>query len=366
MGIKHLIDFNDMSREEWEKLYALTCDIIDHPEKYAHACEGRLMATLFYEPSTRTMFSFQAAMQRLGGKIIGFSEPANSSVAKGEDLQDTIKIVSSYTDIVVMRNPIEGAAKAVSLYSSVPVVNAGDGGHLHPTQTLTDLTTIAKEKGHMDGLTVGMCGDLKNGRTVHSLIKALSRYENVTFVLVSPDNLKVPHYLVEMLQRKNLRCVETTDLDSVIGQLDILYMTRVQRERFVSMEEYERCKGIYILDTEKMSHAKPDMLVMHPMPIVDEITHEVDEDPRAVYFKQARYGMFVRMALIYSLIYKKIDIAEDDGQYIETNLSCTNPRCVCNIEHYLPHRFKAVKSNPDIAYCIYCEKQYSRNGEQHG
>lgn len=360
MGIKHLIDFNDMSMEEWDKLYALTMDIYHNPAKYAHVCDGRLMATLFYEPSTRTMFSFQAAMMRLGGKIIGFSSPQDSSVSKGEDLQDTIKIVSSYTDIIAMRNPIEGAAKAVSYYSSVPVINAGDGGHLHPTQTLTDLTTIGAEKGHWDNLTVGMCGDLKNGRTVHSLIKALSRYPGMKFVLISPDNLKIPHYLVEMLERKGIPCVETTDLDSVIGELDILYMTRVQRERFASMEEYERSKGIYILDKEKMEHAKPDMLVMHPMPIVDEITHDVDQDPRAVYFKQARYGMFVRMALILKLINEDIEIEGDDGKYVDTHLTCTNPRCVCNFEHYLPKRFKAVKSNPDIIYCVYCEKQYDR------
>lgn len=358
MSIRHLIDFNDMSKEEWDKLYELTMDIYHNPAKYAHVCEGRLMATLFYEPSTRTMFSFQAAMMRLGGKIIGFSSPQNSSASKGEDLQDTIRIVSSYTDIIAMRSPVEGAAKAVSYYSSVPVINAGDGGHLHPTQTLTDLTTIAAEKGHLDNLTIGMCGDLLNGRTVHSLIKALSRYDGMKFVLVSPDNLKVPHYLVEMLQRKGIPCVETTDLDSVIGQLDILYMTRVQRERFASLEEYEKSKGIYILDEEKMTHAKKDMLVMHPMPIVDEITHGVDDDPRAIYFKQARYGMFVRMALIYKLINQEIEIEGDDGVYLKTKRACSNPRCVTNSEHYLPQRFKQVKSNPEICYCVYCEKQY--------
>lgn len=300
---RHLIDPMDFTLEELNEVFNLADQIIASPEEFAHTCEGKILATLFYEPSTRTRFSFEAAMLRLGGKVLGFSEPNSSSAAKGESVADTIRTVACYADIAVMRHPKEGAPKVASMYSDIPVINAGDGGHQHPTQTLTDLLTIKTVKKSLSNQTIGLCGDLKFGRTVHSLIKALSRYENNKFVLISPNELKIPDYIrKEILQKNNIEFVEVERMEEVIDKLDILYMTRVQRERFFNEEDYIRLKDSYILDGEKMKLAKEDMIVLHPLPRVNEISYEVDLDPRACYFRQAKYGMFVRMALIAKLL----------------------------------------------------------------
>ena len=301
--MKHLLNPLDFSVEELNELLDLARDISNNPQKYSHACDGKKLATLFYEPSTRTRFSFEAAMMRLGGKILGFSEPNSSSSAKGETLADTIRMVSIYSDIIAMRHPKEGSAKVASMYSSVPVINAGDGGHQHPTQTLTDLLTIKSQKGKLEGHTIGLCGDLKNGRTVQSLIMAMSRYKDTKFILISPKELVIPEYIrEEVLKRNNISFREVENIEEVIEELDILYMTRIQKERFFNEEEYLRLKDCYILNNEKMQKAKSDMIVMHPLPRVNEIATEVDSDDRAVYFKQAEYGMYVRMALIVKLL----------------------------------------------------------------
>ena len=295
---RNLIDPMDFSVEELEEVFSLADKIIENPKKYSKVCEGKLLATLFYEPSTRTRLSFEAAMLRLGGKVLGFSDANCSSVSKGESLEDTIKIVSGYTDVIAMRHPKEGAAEVASKHSYVPIINAGDGGHQHPTQTLTDLLTIRRIKGDFSNHTIGLCGDLKFGRTVHSLVKALSRYENNKFILISPKELKIPDYIKEFLNERNIEFKEVDKLEDVIGELDILYMTRVQKERFEDKEEYMRLKDTYVLDKEKMNMAKEEMMVLHPLPRVNEISTDVDDDKRACYFKQARFGMFVRMALI--------------------------------------------------------------------
>lgn len=303
MKNKHLIDPMDLSIEELDELFKLAHQIINDPKKYSKICDGKILGTLFYEPSTRTRLSFEAAMMRLGGKVLGFSEPNSSSVSKGETLADTIKIVSIYTDIIAMRHPKEGSAKVASIYADVPVINAGDGGHQHPTQTLADLLTIECMKKGLKGHTIGICGDLKYGRTVHSLIKAMSRYEGTKFVLISPKELQIPDYIrTEYIEKKNIEFKQVDNLEEVIGELDILYMTRIQKERFFNEEEYLRLKDSYILDEEKMKHAKKDMIVMHPLPRVNEIAIEVDKDPRAAYFKQAEYGMYARMALMCKLL----------------------------------------------------------------
>ena len=303
MTNKHLIDPMDFSVEELDQIFELAHQIIANPKKFSKICDGKILGTLFYEPSTRTRFSFEAAMMRLGGKILGFSEPNSSSASKGESLADTIKMVSIYTDIIAMRHPKEGSAKVASLYSSVPVINARDGGHQHPTQTLADLLTIECMKKGLRGHTIGICGDLKYGRTVHSLIKAMSRYEGTSFILISPKELKVPGYIKEeFIAKKNIEFKEVERLEDVMDELDILYMTRIQRERFFNEEEYLRLKDSYILDAEKMTKAKKDMIVMHPLPRVNEIAMEVDEDSRAAYFKQAEYGMYARMALMCKLL----------------------------------------------------------------
>lgn len=303
MKSKHLIDPMDFSKEELQEIFKLAHQIIANPREYSHICDGKILATLFYEPSTRTRFSFEAAMMRLGGKILGFSEPNSSSTAKGETLADTITMVSIYSDIIAMRHPMEGSAKLASMYSEVPVINAGDGGHQHPTQTLTDLLTIESLKNGLTNHTIGICGDLKNGRTVHSLIKAMSRYEGTKFILISPKELSIPVYIrEEILIKNNIEFKEVEKLEDVIDELDILYMTRIQKERFFNEEEYIRLKDSYILDVEKMKLAKKDMIVMHPLPRVNEISIEVDRDDRACYFKQAEYGMYVRMALIAKLL----------------------------------------------------------------
>ena len=303
MTKKHLIDPMDFSKEELEEIFNLAHQIIANPKEYSNVCNGKILATLFYEPSTRTRFSFEAAMMRLGGKILGFSEPNSSSTAKGETLADTITMVSIYADIIAMRHPKEGAARLASMYSGVPVINAGDGGHQHPTQTLTDLLTIKTLKESLNNHVIGICGDLKNGRTVHSLIKAMSRYEGTKFILISPKELSIPTYIrEEILLKNNVEFREVEKLEDVIDELDILYMTRIQKERFFNEEEYLRLKDSYILDVEKMKLAKDDMIVMHPLPRVNEIDIEVDKDKRASYFKQAEYGMYVRMALIAKLL----------------------------------------------------------------
>ena len=303
MKNKNLIDPMDFSKEELEELFNLAHQIISNPKEYSHVCDGKILATLFYEPSTRTRFSFEAAMMRLGGKILGFSEPNSSSTAKGETLADTITMVSIYSDIIAMRHPMEGSAKLASMYSQVPVINAGDGGHQHPTQTLTDLLTIESLKNGLDNHTIGICGDLKNGRTVHSLIKAMSRYDGTKFILISPKELAIPDYIRdEVLLKNNIEFKEVEKLEEVINELDILYMTRIQKERFFNEEEYLRLKDSYILDVEKMNLAKDDMIVLHPLPRVNEIAVEVDKDSRACYFKQAEFGMYVRMALIAKLL----------------------------------------------------------------
>ncbi|WP_195264149.1 MULTISPECIES: aspartate carbamoyltransferase [unclassified Clostridium] len=300
---KHLIDPMDFSRQELQEIFKLAHQIMANPREYSHICDGKILATLFYEPSTRTRFSFEAAMMRLGGKILGFSEPNSSSTVKGETLADTITMVSIYSDIIAMRHPMEGSAKLASMYSEVPVINAGDGGHQHPTQTLTDLLTIESLKDGLTNHTMGICGDLKNGRTVHSLIKAMSRYEGTKFILISPKELSIPIYIrEEILIKNNIEFKEVEKLEDVIEELDILYMTRIQKERFFNEEEYIRLKDSYILDIEKMKLAQKDMIVMHPLPRVNEISIEVDKDERACYFKQAEYGMYVRMALIAKLL----------------------------------------------------------------
>ncbi len=299
---RHLLNPMDFSVEEIYKLIDLASDIEKNPDKYAHACDRKILATLFYEPSTRTRLSFEAAMYRLGGHVLGFSSAASSSATKGETVSDTLRMISCYADICAMRHPKEGAAFVASQKAGIPVINAGDGGHQHPTQTLTDLLTIHSLKGSFEGLTVGLCGDLKFGRTVHSLINALSRYEGVKFVLISPPELKVPEYITDMLDSKGYDYTEVISLDEAIPNLDILYMTRVQKERFFNEEDYLRMKDFYILNKEKMALAKDDMLVLHPLPRVNEIALEVDDDPRAAYFKQAQYGMYVRMAIILTLL----------------------------------------------------------------
>lgn len=301
--MRHLIDPSDLSVQEVDELLDLADRIAKDPKHYSEVCKGKKLATLFYEPSTRTRLSFEAAMLNLGGSVLGFASADSSSAAKGESVADTIRVISCYADICAMRHPKEGAPMVASRFSQIPVINAGDGGHQHPTQTLTDLMTIRAIKGRLGGLTIGLCGDLKFGRTVHSLIKSLSRYEGIRFVLVSPGELRVPDYIVgEVLRAKGIPYEEVEDLETVIGKLDILYMTRVQRERFFNEEDYIRLKDSYILTAHKMQGAKPDMAVLHPLPRVNEIAVEVDDDPRAAYFTQAQNGVYVRMALIMKLL----------------------------------------------------------------
>ncbi len=300
--MRHLMSPLDFSTDELEQLFTLAGDIEKNPASYAHACDGKILATCFYEPSTRTRLSFESAMTRLGGRVIGFSDAASSSASKGESVSDTIRVISCYADICAMRHPKEGAPMVAAVKSGIPVINAGDGGHQHPTQTLTDLFTIRSLKGRLNDFTIGLCGDLKFGRTVHSLIHALSRYENIRFLFISPEELRVPDYITDMLKSKNIPYEESIRLEDVIGRLDLLYMTRVQKERFFNEEDYVRLKDFYILDTAKMALAKKDMLVLHPLPRVNEISVEIDDDPRAAYFKQVQYGVYTRMALILTLL----------------------------------------------------------------
>ena len=304
--MRHLMSPLDFSVEELDRLFDLANDIEKNKAKYSHACDGKKLATCFYEPSTRTRLSFESAMLSLGGSVLGFSDAAQSSAAKGESVSDTIRMISCYSDICAMRHPKEGAPMVASTHSRIPVINAGDGGHQHPTQTLTDLLTIRSLKGRLNNFTIGLCGDLKFGRTVHSLINALSRYDNITFIFVSPEELRIPEYITDNLKEQNIPYKEVISLEEVMPELDLLYMTRVQRERFFNEEDYVRLKDFYILNKEKMQLAKEDMLVLHPLPRVNEISVEVDEDPRAVYFKQVQYGVYVRMALILTLL--EIDV----------------------------------------------------------
>lgn len=300
---KNLIDINDLSIKEIDDLIKVANDIITNKEKYSKKCDGKILATLFFEPSTRTRLSFESAMLRLGGNVLGFSEASSSSTTKGESLADTVTVVSGYSDIIAMRHPKEGAPVVAARNCSVPIINAGDGGHNHPTQTLTDLFTISREKGRLDNLTIGLCGDLKFGRTVHSLITAMSRYKNIKFILISPNELKLPEYIKkDVLDKNNISYIETNDIEEYLKDLDILYMTRVQKERFFNEADYIRLKDYYILNEEKLKKAKKDLCILHPLPRVNEIAVEVDNDKRACYFKQARYGVYIRMALILKLL----------------------------------------------------------------
>ncbi|HHT16778.1 MAG TPA: aspartate carbamoyltransferase [Papillibacter sp.] len=350
MAFRHLISIEDVSLPLWEELYGLCEDIMACPKNYSLACSGKVLATLFFEPSTRTNFSFQAAMMRLGGSVFGFSEPSATSTAKGETFADTVRMMSSYSDAIVIRSPYEGAALAASLYSEVPIINAGDGGHLHPTQTLADITTIRRKRGAIEKLTVGLCGDLLYGRTIHSLVMALSKFPEIHFYLISPRELAIPDYMLAHLKRQNQRYIETTNLESVLPQLDILYMTRVQRERFEDPSKYDRMKNVYILNRRKLQAAKEDMLVMHPLPRLEEIARDVDDDPRAVYFEQARLGMFIRMALLHKMTHMPRISAEPLRD--NTEGVCVNERCISQKETYLPKL-----ENPDApGQCAYCDK----------
>ena len=353
MTSRHMIDLDSLSLEEIQKILDLAKIIMDKPKYFYDSCHGLLMATLFYEPSTRTQMSFQSAMLKLGGQLIGFSNPVNSSVSKGESLKDTVRVVSNYADILVMRNPIEGSAYAASLYSKSPVINAGDGGHLHPTQTLADLVTLSHEKGRLSDLTIGLCGDMKNGRTVHSLVKALSKYKNNKFVMISTPELQMPEYIIDILKKSGCEYSFSSSLEEAISSLDVLYMTRIQQERFKSEEEYERQKGVYVLDEEKMKLAKKDLVVLHPLPRVDEITVGVDDDSRAKYFEQTEYGMYARMALIILMLENRGGKVPEKT-YSTHDKQCKNPRCVTNSESYVPHLFY---ENGGKLVCKYCDSE---------
>lgn len=301
--MRHLLDTTDLSLDEIDDIISLATDIISNPKKYAHVCDGKKLATLFFEPSTRTRLSFEAAMYELGGNVIGFSEASSTSASKGETVEDTVRIVSNYADIIAMRHPLEGAPRVAVTKTLVPIINAGDGGHAHPTQTLADLLTFYREKGRLDNLTIGLCGDLKFGRTVHSLIKAMCRYKNIKFVLIAPNELQVPDYIIkDVLEPSGTKYVQVESMDAVMPDLDVLYMTRIQRERFFSAEEYLKYENAFILDLDKLENVKSDLTIMHPLPRVNEIATNVDDDPRAKYFEQALNGKYVRMALIMTLL----------------------------------------------------------------
>ena len=368
--MRHLIDPMDLTVEEIDQLLAVGDDIIQNPAKYSEICKGKKLATLFYEPSTRTRLSFESAMLELGGSVIGFSSADSSSAAKGESVADTIRVIGCFADIAAMRHPKEGAPMVAAMNSPIPVINAGDGGHQHPTQTLTDLMTIHRLKGHLDNLTIGLCGDLKFGRTVHSLILALSRYTGIRFVLISPKELAVPDYIKEeVLDKKKIPYTEVQSLDEAMPELDILYMTRIQRERFASEEEYLRLKDSYILTPKQLELAKPDMYILHPLPRVNEISVAVDNDPRAAYFTQVFCGKIIRMALILKLL-DRIPAPFDQQlpaperhqpQVVHNHLHCGNPRCITTIEQELPQAFRPVEEKPGAFRCIYCEAQSNRS-----
>lgn len=362
--MRSVIDITDFSVKELDELLKTACDISQNPDKYAESCKGKKLATLFFEPSTRTRLSFEAAMMELGGNVLGFSQASSSSASKGESMADTAKIVSCYADIMAIRHPKEGAPYVAARNASIPVINAGDGGHCHPTQTMADLLTIYRELGHFDNLTVGCCGDLKYGRTVHSLLAALSRYQNVKVVLISPEELKLPDYVkYEVLEKNGMKYVETASLEDAMPELDVLYMTRIQQERFDSIEEYNRLKDSYVLTEEKMKAAKQNMRVLHPLPRVNEISVKVDRDPRAAYFRQALNGKYMRMALILKLLEdaklgKQMD--EEKNVIVDT-IRCDNPRCITSTEQELSHAFKCVDSKNGIYRCLYCEAKKKVN-----
>ena len=347
--MRNIVNILDLSKEEIDRLIEVASDIIVHPEKYAEACRGKIMGALFFEPSTRTRLSFTSAMMSLGGSVLGFDQAASTSVTKGETVSDTVRMVSAYSDIIAMRHPKEGAPIVASRVSSVPIINAGDGGHFHPTQTLTDLFTIKHKLGHFEGLTVGICGDLKYGRTVHSLISALARYEGVRFVLISPAELGVPEYIKAEFLDGKCEYSEVTGLEDAIPELDILYMTRIQAERFESREEYERLKDVYILNAEKLERAKSTLSILHPLPRVNEIDVDVDDDERAHYFDQAKYGRYIRMALILMLLGTKE--AADKRAFGEPDetLECVNPHCISLSERGIKKLFSDGK-------CVYCDQ----------
>ncbi len=355
--MRHLIEPTDLSVQETNEIVALAEDIIAHRDRYADRCRGKKLATLFYEPSTRTRLSFTSAMMELGGNVIGFSDARNSSVSKGETVQDTVRVINCFADIIAMRHWVEGAPLAATQVSRTPVINAGDGSHSHPTQTLTDLLTIKRELGRLDNLTIGFRGDLKFGRTVHSLIKAMSRYDNIRIVLIAPPELRLPSYIKsEVCDRCGMDYREVDDMESVMPELDVLYMTRVQKERFVDEEEFERVKDCFVLDARKMSMAKSDMAVLHPLPRVNEILQEVDDDPRAAYFRQVENGKFVRMALMLRLLEwaEKDSLVERPAAEQSTGHTCSNPRCITNTEPVEP-LFHASQTEPDVYRCVYCE-----------
>ena len=356
--MRSIVNILDLSAEEIDRLIAVADDIAAQPEKYNEVCRHKILATLFFEPSTRTRLSFESAMLSLGGQVIGFSGAGSSSASKGETLADTIEVVNGYADIIAMRHPKEGAPVVASMHTAVPLINAGDGGHFHPTQTLADLLTIHREKGTFDNLTIGLCGDLKYGRTVHSLIAAMTRYKNVKFVLISPEELRLPQFVTdEYLEGSGLQYEECRSLEEAMPKLDILYMTRIQRERFTDEAEYQRLNGIYVLDKEKMSLAKSDMCVLHPLPRINEITPEVDSDPRAKYFEQTRCGRLMRMALIMKLL----GLIPDEGQpekaeepkYIYDKYKCDNPACISVCEPGIRSIFKTFDANGGACRCIY-------------
>ena len=359
--MRSLISILELSVEELDQLIATAKDIIAHPEAYWDKCAHKKLATLFFEPSTRTRLSFEAAMLELGGTVLGFSEANSSSAAKGESVADTAKTVSCYADIIAMRHPREGAPYVASQAATIPVINAGDGGHNHPTQTLADLLTISREMGRLNNLTIGLCGDLKYGRTVHSLIEAMSRYEGIQFVLISPKELKIPGFIrYNVLEKHNIPYTEVESLEEAMPGLDVLYMTRIQRERFDDPAEYERLKDCYILNTEKMQLAKEAMCVLHPLPRVNEISVKVDDDPRAAYFRQALNGKYMRMALILKLLEeaKANPVREAiDTSDLEYDRVCTNPKCISQIEQELPQLFRCTDKAADIHRCIYCEQK---------
>ena len=350
--LNHLIDLDQLSLSEIDELIKLANTIKNNPWAYQESCRGKIMATLFYEPSTRTKMSFQTAMYRLGGEVIGFDNPENSSVSKGESLKDTITVVSGYADVVVMRNPMEGSATAATLYSKSPIINAGDGGHLHPTQTLTDLVTLYNEKGRLDNLCIGLCGDLKYGRTVHSLIKTMTRYKGNRFVLISTPELALPQYVKDVMDAAGCQYVEAGSLSEAIPMLDVLYMTRIQKERFASARQYEEQKGVFVLDSEKLTAAKKDLRILHPLPRVDEITVDVDDDERAKYFDQTVYGMYARMALILTILQNGETRRKSKTLSSTHPHNCSNPKCITHTERYLPHLFREAG---DMLECRYCD-----------
>ena len=352
--VRKLVSVDDMSREWWDALYSRCCDIIARPGVYADSCRGKILATMFYEPSTRTNFSFQAAAQRLGAGIFGFSDPLGTSVSKGETLADTIRMTASYSDTIVIRSPQEGAATAASLFSEVPIINAGDGGHFHLTQTLTDLTTIAQKRGSIGDICIGICGDLKNGRTVHSLVESLSMFRGISFYLISPIELRLPEYILDQMITDGHKCVESESLADCIPELDVLYMTRVQRERFHDAAEYRRLKDIYILTKKMLDGARDDMLILHPLPRYGEIAQDVDTDHRAVYFEQARYGMLIRMALLLDFMHLPRQ-APPPVTEVRAFTDCSNPACVTNSDAYLPR----LTSRSGADRCGYCDKKIS-------